>query len=63
MKSKYSNKEFNIWAFGREEAWKLPHLSFKYWMKYHSHLYKPNGKHIPIDDVIIMYEIWKKKKN
>lgn len=63
MESKYSNNEFNLWAFGFERAYRDHRKAFAYWIKNHSDLYKPHGSNKIMDDIKIMYELWAKKKN
>lgn len=64
MESKFRNKEFNIWAFGDEKAWSNLNIKyFNYWMDNHSDLYKPVSSNCPIDDIIIMYDLWEKNRS
>lgn len=63
MESKYSNNEFNLWAFGFEIGYRDCRKAFSYWVKNHCHLYKPHPGNKIMDDIKIMYELWEKKKN
>lgn len=63
MESKYSNNEFNLWAFGFERAYRDHRKAFAYWIKNHSDLYKPLPSNKIMDDIKIMYKLWEKKKN